>query len=220
MDSFAPTTHDYGLLALPLVKAAQAFDALFAQSDQRHNQREVYGQPDDLFATLEPLSMAVDRTLLLANGESWTSYFANGLLGSDVFLTVSRIAAAHDCTGLRLMKAPDATIFEAYENQARGGDQSNYRRSISAVRDGDWRFSASGAPYPFEDTRHLAARRIKDRFTPEHLDAILVGLGAPREPLPATQMHRGILFTQDGKAPNLKRWTYAEVQAGDPWNQA
>jgi hypothetical protein len=97
MDEFAPTTSDYGLLALPLKQAASAYAAYWANEPVVTHQRELQGSPEDVFRQLEPLSMALDRTLLVANGDNWTSYFANGLLGSDAFLPVSRMAAACQC---------------------------------------------------------------------------------------------------------------------------
>ena len=113
MDRFAPTTSDYGLLAMPLEQAAAAYAAFWANEPVVMTRTDLQGSSEDLFAHLEPLSMAVDRTLLVANGKDWTSYFANGLLGSDVFLPVSRIAAARGCTGLRIARVPQATPFSA-----------------------------------------------------------------------------------------------------------
>ncbi len=220
MDSFAPTTNDYGLLALPLGEAAQAFAALFANGLHALTRSDVQGSTAEVFAYLEPLSMALDRALLVSNGKNWTSYFANGLFGSDVIPPVSRIAAARECTGLRVVKSPNATIFEAYESRQRGGDVTNHRRTVFAARDGGWKFGSSGEPYPFEDVRRFEARRIRDRFTPEHLDDLLVGLGAPLSPLPQAAEHSAVLFVQDEKAPHLKRWTFADVQAGLPWKRA
>lgn len=178
------------------------------------------GSPEDLFAHLEPLSMVMDRTLLVANGKNWTSYFANGLLGSDVFLPVSRIAAAGGCTGLRIAKAPQATVFEAYENPERGGDCINYRRSIYVAREGRWKFGSSGEPYAFEDVSRYEAKRVRDRFTPEHLDGLLAALGAPSGPLPEDRPLAATLFIRDSRSTHLARWSYAEVQSGLPWKRA
>jgi hypothetical protein len=220
MDRFAPTTHDFGLLALPLERAAAAYAAHWAKVPDAPARSDLEGSADALFAHLEPLSMALDRTLLVANGCDWTSYFANGLLGSDVFLPVSRMAAAQACTGLRVVRSPEGTIFEAYESPERGGNAINSRRSIHAVRDGRWAFGSHGAPYPFEDVRRYEAKRIRDRFTPEHLDDLLAGLGAPLTPLPDTRDLRAFLFVRPDKARTRARWTYAEVQAGLPWRRA
>ena len=218
-DEFAPTTADYGLLALPLDRAAAAYADLFAAASVPLDRREVGGDAGDVFAELEPVSMAVDRALLVAHGPGWTSYFANGLLGSDPFLPVSRIAAARGRTGLRIVRRPDATILEVYEGPDRGGDATHHRRTIFAARDGRWRFGSTGTPFPFEDTRRYAARRVRDRFTPDHLDALLTGLGAPPSPLPDAPRLTGTLFVQRGKAPQLPRWSYAEVRAGVPWRR-
>jgi len=219
MDSFAPTTNDYGLLALPLGEAARAYAVLFANGRHAMSRSEIQGSTAEVFARLEPLSMALDRALLVANGLNWTSYFANGLLGSDVFQPVSQIAAARKCTGLRVVKSRDATILENYESQERGGDVTHHRRTIFATRDGRWTFGSSGEPYQFEDVGRYAARSIRDRFTPEHLDDLLVGLGAPLNPLPHAETHSAVLFVQDQKAPQLKRWTFEDVQHGLPWKR-
>lgn len=219
MDCFAPTTKDYGLLALPLGEAAHAFAALFSNGRHAVIRSDVQGSTAEIFKYLEPLSMALDRALLVSNGKNWTSYFANGLFGSDVFPSVSRIAAERECTGLRVVRSPDATIFEAYESQERGGNVTNHRRTVFAARDGRWKFGSTGEPYPFEDVCRYEARRIRDRFTAEHLNDLLVGLGAPLSPLPKAEEHSAVLFVQDGKAPQLKRWTFADVQAGLPWKR-
>jgi hypothetical protein len=219
MDRFAPTTCGYGLLAMPLEQAAAAYAAFWADAPVFMSRSDLQGGPEDLFAHLEPLSMALDRTLLVANGDNWTSSFANGLIGSDVFLPVSRMAAARGCTGLRVVKSRTATIFEAYESPQRGGDTINYRRTIYAARKGGWKFGSSGEPYAFEDVSRYEAKRVKDRLTPEHLDDLLAGLGAPLSPLPEDQKLDAILFAQDAKASHLARWSYAEVQAGLPWKR-
>jgi len=219
MDCFAPTTRDYSLLALPLEQAASAYAAFWAHEPVVMTRSDLQGSPEDLFAHLEPLSMALDRTLLVANGDNWTSYFANGLIGSDGFLPVSRMAAARGCTGLRVVRAPMATIFQAYESPERGGNTINSRRSIYSAREGGWKFGSSGEPYTFEDVSRYEAKRVKDRFTPEHLNDLLVGLGAPLSPLPEDQKLHAVLFVQDAKAPQLARWSYTEVQTGLPWKR-
>lgn len=220
MDRFSPTTRDYGLLALSLEKAASAYAAFWANEPVVMRRSDIQGSPEDLFAQLAPLSAALDRTLLVANGDNWTSYFANGIFGSDVFLPVSRMAAARGCTGLRVARLPAGTIFEAYEGPERGGDRINYRRSIHAVRDGVWKFGSSGEPYSFEDVSRYEAKRVKDRFTPEHLDDLLAGLGAPSGPLPQDRPLAAALFVRETKALHLARWSYGDVQAGLQWKRA
>jgi hypothetical protein len=220
MDRFAPTTSDYGLLAMPLKQAASAYAAFSANEPVVMHQLDLQGSPEELFRQLEPLSMALDRTLLVANGDNWTSYFANGLLGSDAFPPVSRMAAARGCTGVRVVRLPDATIFEAYESPERGGDGLNYRRSVFAARDGRWKFGSSGEPYAFEDVSRYDAKHVRDRFTPEHLNTLLAGLGAPSGPLPEDRPLAAVLFVRVSRAPHLARFSYAEVQAGIPWKRA
>ena len=217
MDRFAPTTSDYGLLAMPLEEAASAYAAFWADVPNVMTRSDLRGSPEEVFAHLEPLSMALDRTLLVSNGNRWTSYFANGLIGSDVFLPVSRMAGACGCTGLRVHRSSKATIFEAYEGPERGGRINNYRRSIYVAREGGWKFGSTGEPYPFEDVSRYEAKRVRDRFTPAHLDDLLDGLGAPLTPLPKAQTLAAVLFVHHDKVPQAARWTYAEVQAGLPW---
>lgn len=220
MSLFEPTTSSYALFSMPLDETACAFAALFATAGLYPVRTDFEGGADDLFPNLEPLSMAVDRTLLVANGDSWTSYFNNSLLGSDVFLEVSRLADTHGCTGLRIVNQPTATIFEAFECPERGGvAPNNHRRSIFASKDGKWSFGSTGAPYPFEDVSRYEAKRIRDRFTPEMLDDILRGLGAPTAPVPSRKKLRATLLVFEDHAPQLPRWTYSEVQAGLPWER-
>jgi len=218
MDPFAPTTEDYGLLDMPLGAAADAVAGLIASWCPEVTRSELRGSPEELFQLLEPLSMALDRTLLVSSG-AWTSYFANGLFGSDVFMPVSRIAASYECTGLRVARSADATIFEAYESTERGGDVTNYRRAIYAARDGKWTFGSTGDPYPFEDVTRYEAKSIRDRFTPAHLDSLLSGLGAPLDPFPQGEDLDAILFVQPDKAPHLQRWSREDVQSGRPWQR-
>lgn len=214
-EDFHPATTDYGLLGAPLARVSAAFETLFQGS---HERSDLMGPPSDHLRRLAPLSMALDRKLLLSHG-TWTAYFANGLLGSDVFGPVSRLAVMLGCTGLRVVRAPAATIIEVYESPERGGvPPLHYRRSIHAARDGRWSFGSEGVPYPFEDTSSFTAKRIRDRFTPAHLDRILDGLGAPLSPLPDDDVD-GVLFTLADAAPHLKRWSFAEVQAGVPWQR-
>jgi hypothetical protein len=113
-----------------------------------------------------------------------------------------------------------ATIFEAFESQERGGDRINCRRSIDATFEGRWKFRSSGEPYAFEDLSRYEARRVRDRFTPEHLGALLAGLGAPSAPLPEARPLTAVLFVRDSAAPHLARFSYAQVQTGVPWQRA
>lgn len=220
MSIFEPTTSSYALFSMPLVETAAALTAFFAPAGLYPVWTELEGHADDLFRNLEPLSMACDRALLVANGDNWTSYFNNSLYGSDVFLEVSRLAGTHCCTGLRIVKQPTATILEAYECEARGGEApNNNRRSIFAAKDGKWAFGSTGSPYPFEDVSRYEAKRIRDRFTPDLLDDILKGLGAPLEPYPQLEKLRARLFTFEERALHLPRWNYAEVQARLPWKR-
>ncbi|AZQ66022.1 hypothetical protein EF888_02090 [Silicimonas algicola] len=219
MDRFAPTTNDYGLLAMPLEEAASAFTALWADVPHVMSRSDLQGSSGEVFLHLEPLSMALDRALLVANGNMWTSYFANGLIGSDVFLPVSRMAAARGCTGVRVARSSTATIFASYEGPERGGRINNHRRSIYVAREGGWKFGSAGDPYPFEDVSLYEAKRVRDRFTPAHLDDLLAGLGAPLGPLPDAPKLEAVMFVHHDRAPQLRRWTYSEVQAGLPWKR-
>ena len=218
MSIFEPTTSSFALFSMPLEETASALAALFVTAGLNPVCIDLEGSADDLFPNLEPLSMACDRALLVANGSDWTSYFNNSLLGSDVFLEVSGLAGTHFCTGLRIVKQPTATIFEAYECPDRGGEPpNNYRRSIYAAKDGKWTFGSTGTPYPFEDVSRYEAKRIRDRFTPELLDDILKGLGAPLEPYPSPGRLSAKLLVFEERAMQLPRWSYAEVQSGLPW---
>ncbi len=220
MNRFAPTTTSYGLLALPLEEAASAYAAYWRSSELCPIQSDLEGSAEDLFPHLEPLCMAYDKTLLVGHGDNWTSYFNNCLIGSDVFLVMSRLSGASRCTGLRVVRQPKATIFEAYECPEKGGAApNNYRRSIYAMQDGRWTFGSDGEPYSFEDVSRYQAKRIRDRFTPDMLNDILQGLGAPIEPFPMHEKLNAKLFLFEGRAPQLPRWTYAEVQANIPWKR-
>lgn len=220
MGMFEPTTSSYALFSMPLDEIASAWAAWMATANPYPVRTDLAGSADELFPNLEPLSMATDKHLFVANGECWTSYFNNSLLGSDVFLELSRLAGSHCCTALRIVKQPTATIFEAYECPDRGGEPPlNERRTIQAAKDGRWTFGSSGTPYPFEDVSRYEAKRIRDRFTPEMLDDILKGLGAPTAPFPSREKLRAILFVFEDRGAQLARWSFSEVQAGLPWKR-
>jgi hypothetical protein len=220
MNAFYPATKDYGLLAMPLRRAAEAFHAFHSGSPLIHDRTELTGSAEQVMSRLEPLSMAIDRAVLVSHGPGWTAFFQNGLLGSDVFLPVSRMAARALCTGLRVCRDPMAVMLDVYEAPERGGTITNNRRSIWAAKDGNrWSFGSKGEPFPFEDTSSFSARKLRDRFTSDHLDRLLVGLGAPLQPLPDTSELSAVLF-QRRDPPSFPLFSFAEVQAGLPWKRS
>jgi hypothetical protein len=185
LDHWWPVTQDLGLIRAGIDSIAATRPQMYEAAGLPVRTTWLHQPLADCLAALEPLSPAPTIELFLATASGWTVYLANGCRGSDPFLPMVQLSRALGVTALRrCVTAPamrwQGVILEVYDTPAAGGDADGHRRSIAAVNDGGrWVFDQSGSPYPFEDTARFAARRVRDRFTPEMLASCLAQLGAP-----------------------------------------
>ena len=139
----------------------------------------------ELICRLSPLTDgSTSRYLFVPTQGRWTAFFDNRVDGTDGAV-LSHYAERLRCRAVRASHVPDdaeageqsgAVILEVFGPEPT--DFLNYERSIVLANDGGrWVFEQSGDPYPFENVDAYAARRLRDRFTPELLDSYLRELG-------------------------------------------
>jgi hypothetical protein len=196
-DRYAPITSEIGFLECAVKTAADAFQEwqhpIQSGRGVRLNRREIVGDLPTKLAGLLPLTGHEARRFLFSPTRSgWTAYFDSGWRGTDVFSTVSHLCTTIGCRGVRAVSVPHtirkaggrevgrsgSTIFELYLPDTASCSFLNIRRSVSAAYDGRWTFDANGEPpLEFEQLERYNARQIRDRFTPEMLDAYLGSFG-------------------------------------------
>ncbi|HVA92603.1 MAG TPA: hypothetical protein VNL71_22505 [Chloroflexota bacterium] len=128
--------------------------------------------------------------MFVPTASTWTAYFDNGHLGTDVFPVISLFAQQLQCRGMHVVAVQDtmkrrtagvekrygAMILEVY-----GPHQTewlNFIRAIVAMNDGGrWTFDEVGQPFPFEEVDRYASPRIRDRFTFDMLERYVRELG-------------------------------------------
>lgn len=183
-----PITDAFGFLRCGIQEAVEAYQTwqtpIQAARSVTLEQSALRGSLEDDLLTLLPLtSVERRRFLFIPTVSSWTAFFDNGHQSTDAFSAVSYLARTIGCQGLRVTYVPDgsaplrhpARLFELY-----GPDQTdwlNVVRSVGVLSDKRWVFHAAGAVQPFEQTDRYTLKSVKDRFTPEMLDAYLKVLG-------------------------------------------
>lgn len=126
---------------------------------------------------LLPLTAPVPTRAVFIEAQSkWVAYFDNGCTGTDAAGVCAVLAKRVQTTSIRAvvscLPGREATIVELHEKDTK------HKRTVFAGRDGArWQFGQSGQPLGVEDRRSFAASRIRDRFTPEHLDVFLRHFG-------------------------------------------
>jgi hypothetical protein len=145
------------------------------------------GSRADAVRYLSHLTHPATRSVLFAVDDGWTCMLTNARGGSDFHdeqrwigpRCRARSCRVVDEDGLTRrageivarMRYP-ARIFELTDELGRSV------RSVSCSLDGDrWDFNVSGVPLPAEAGFPYDARRKRDRFTSEHLHALLRSLG-------------------------------------------
>lgn len=194
-DRLAPMTSEIGFLEAPLELAVRAFQewqtSLFEPRGISVDGQAVTGSLEAVLATLLPLTNVRPRRYLFVPTRSpWIAFFDNGHQGTDAFSVVSYLAQRIGCRGMRVAAIPDTIRGESTGAHGRYGGVIwevygpepnpilNHVRTICAVNDGGrWDFSQSGTPFPFEDMARYGARRVRDRFTFDMLEAYLGALG-------------------------------------------
>jgi hypothetical protein len=221
VDHWWPVTYDYGLIRAEASLVGSVRARQYAESGTEVDLLRLEEPLAACLSRLEPLQPARTRELYLETTFGWTALYKNGVRGSDPFLPMFQLSRALGVTALRVCATPatalyHAVILEVYDRPEAGGDANGYRRSIAAANDGGrWVFHQSGAPFGFEDVARYGARRIRDRFTPEALEAVLAGLGIPKltdATLVRDGTSRGVLLSRPLHA-HLTQLSLAEAKA-------
>jgi len=161
---------------------------IFTNTEVKIEARPVRGKLQDALEALLPLvNIGHSKRVFVPTASEWTAYFDNGWRGTDAATPMSVLARRLQCEGMRVTavhhhmprkrkpndpRAYGAMILEIYAPTGKS------RRAITAANDGgSWVFNQSGEPYPFEDIRAYATKRIRDRFTLEMLEKYLKLLG-------------------------------------------
>ena len=142
---------------------------------------------EDIFASESPKILAPTRS-------PWLGMFDYGMRSHDyVAQLLSKDAG---CRAVVVWLSDDNRRLDIY-------DSGRAIRHIQASdQDGRWEFYQSGEPLPFEDLEAYERRRVRDRFTPEMLDAYCAALGL-RPFDPDFYLASGIVRYDDEPVPLL-----------------
>jgi hypothetical protein len=230
----SPITGEIGFIEAAAKDVADAFVAWQAPIQKRRGVdlvvRQVRGSLDEVLRMLLPLtSVERRRYLFVPTNSAWTAYLDNGSEGTDAFSAMSFLARQMGCRGLRVVHIEDtiqgrdrdargrygATILEIYGPV--DTDFLNYVRSVAVANDGGrWVFTEAGERQPFEEIDRYAARRVRDRFTPDMLHRYLraLGLRAFDEDFYLPDGAPAALIEKHGPvAPGVREFTIEDLQA-------
>jgi hypothetical protein len=138
------------------------------------------GDLDTLVRSLDPMKTPWDRVLAIETGTPWLAVTDNQIGYSDVGSYMPFVAErlrADLC--LATATAKSGCSF-SYSRAHDTGVWVEGWRVVYALLERRWEFFQSGTPFPFEETSRYAARRIRDRLTPEMMDRYLRALAIPR----------------------------------------
>lgn len=184
LEHWWPVTNDHGLVRCDIESVARERKKAYRDAGLQTSLTMLDASLADCLSALEPLSPAPTKELFLTTTFRWTAYFANGCRGSDASLPMRQLAKALDTMAVRACATHErarfsGVILEVCDTDRGGADANGYRRTIAAANDGGrWVFEHSGIPFPFENTSHYDAPRIRDRFTKAMLAYYLTCLGA------------------------------------------
>jgi hypothetical protein len=180
---FEPVTDSFGFLRAPLPGLAGFFDRWL--NGLRPTVHRAFQA--ELATALGQLGNGRDSRVLLAETRSeWVAVFVDR---RDSFLSeVYHPVRTIPCRGLCVRWFPHtidqdrqqghygAVTFQTLADHPT--DFLSVERSVDlGCYERGWKFSASGPVLPFEQTERYSARKIRDRFTPEMLDAYCRALG-------------------------------------------
>jgi hypothetical protein len=180
---FAPVTDSFGFLRAPLAELADLFDRWL--NGLRPTGREPF--QSELAAALERLGKGgASRVLLAETRSDWVAVFVDR---KDSFHSeVCHPARVYPCRGLCVRWFPHtidqdpkhgqygAVAFQTLADHPT--DFLNVERSVDlGCYERGWKFSTSGPILPFEQTERYGARKVRDRFTPELLEAYCRAVG-------------------------------------------
>ncbi len=183
-DRLAPITSEYGFIEASYSAVARWFhqwDAAIQQPLGRTVvERPITGGLERALQLLAPLTAPLRRRFLfMATASAWCGYFDNGARGGDA-AALSHVAMSMGCRAMRIVAVPDsseggdgrygAATFELYGPERR--EFLNYVRSVGVLNDGGrWKFISVGPPLEGENISDYKARRIRDRFSFDQLNA-------------------------------------------------
>lgn len=191
-DKLAPMTSDLGFLECETNIATEVFynwqKNLFKPHGFTLKKKEICSDNlSNILSNLLPLvSGARLRYLFVPTRENkWTACFDNGWRGGDPSSYVPYLTKVIGCRGVRAVWVPHevrknrgrsgAIMFELYGSKP--NPILNIDRAISISYESGWEFEESGEPLPFEQLDKYKLSKLKERFTPEMLDAYLKALG-------------------------------------------
>ena len=180
-NEYAPLTFAIAFLESDLESASSAL----MQVPGSHSRRitAVRGRLPELFTMLEPITWPHTKWLLIGTKSSWTAVFENRVRGADLNSAIYNAGRLIGCRSLDVTAIPNISfskdrrgVYGATMFALRDKTGSDIRH-IHVMNDAAWKFFANGEPLPFEHVGCYAAKRIRDRFTPEMLDEYVRALG-------------------------------------------
>lgn len=182
-DRFAPITSRIGYVNLGLAETVDVLAGWRRGIGNRVTIEDVsqVGFPDAL-RRLEPLESPSRPRELLVEMAGWTAYFDCGINGTDPIGPVSAIARFARCRGLAIWTIPNtpnrlgAVSWELFADHPT--EFVNFERVVGLVNDGSgWTFDQRGTVQGFEVVERYAAKRKRDRFDSELVEAYSKALG-------------------------------------------
>ena len=185
----------YGLVEAPLERCIERLVGGEVHGRSVGEPAEVDGVDEPLHSTraqaiayLNALTHPEMRRVLFAVNDRWTAVVNNRREGSDFDNDQHLFAALCRARTCRVVDRPgriDAvgTYKVRQEYPARifvlADADASTARSVTCALDGDrWVFETSGTPLAAEADFPYTARRKRDRFTSEHLQQLVVAIGA------------------------------------------
>lgn len=183
-ERFAPLTYSFGFLESPLEKVGTALARW--RTEMKHV-RDVEMVPmglslEDALRALDPLSVHVERELLVSTNSAWTAYFDSFIRGGDPTGPMTVLSDLLGTRAIVIVDCPDTMDAQGVGSYGAVSlelfDCGQSVRWIQSLKDGDrWKWSLGGQPLAFEDERSYSARKISDRFQSATLDRYCRSLG-------------------------------------------
>lgn len=210
---FAPITQAIGFLEAPFTSVVDA-DHEWRTTIGDYPSRPFVGALPDALSALLPLTGPLSRYIWIATSGAWTAYFDNFRNGGDPWSPIPYLARRMACRGVAILWAPQTRTayggarFDLYGQPPT--DALNCTRTVSAINDAGWVWTAIGQVQPFEEIDAYLAKHVRDRLTPEMLDRYSGALGI-RPFDPGYYGERALLVTNGNSRGKLLEETIAEA---------
>tara|TARA_R110001599_G_scaffold61466_1_gene171016 strand:- start:332 stop:1033 length:702 start_codon:yes stop_codon:yes gene_type:complete len=226
-EKWFPVTSDFGLIDAPLESISELYQSWWTDIGKEVSVKVSTGILDEQFNALLPLTIGLNRALILPTISNWTAFFRNGIQGSDPSSAMPVLAKQLNARTMRVCIAREpqkypAVIWEVYEPTIICGERAGTRRSIAAANDGgNWVFETSGRPYAFEKTNRYTLTRKRDRFDRDMLTEYISHFGVPciGDALFQTDALLEGRLISFPNWENAKNFTLEEVTARVPWER-